>query len=367
MLLKTLPGNDRLYRYNEAAVLLFGGRRKVLSTAGHNGGYSEKLCAAFNHQSGYNYCEHPEDAPMTYEEYVTDLVENKLGLSLDSSVGMATIVSMENICIEQASYKDLTVTAAATASLEVNGGRVCDPAQYYEEKGKSVKIRAGTINIMLHVNADMSPGCMTRAVVTLTEAKTAAIQELLGSSLYSSGIATGSGSDSVMIISDAESDFKVTYAGKHGKLGEMIGITVKTAVKKALGKHMGLTAESQHSMEKRTFRYGLTKERYWDIYAGEAKERVSKADFIDRLDRLDVDDEMVTLTSLYVHLLDQLEWGLLKEKEAERAAVLLLREMAGYLGMDIDQEGEKYDRGPGPAERLSERFAAFMARAGGHV
>ena len=56
MLLKVLPGNDKLYRYNEAAVLMFGGKRKVLSTAGHNGGYSEALCAAFNHRSGYAYC-----------------------------------------------------------------------------------------------------------------------------------------------------------------------------------------------------------------------------------------------------------------------------------------------------------------------
>jgi hypothetical protein len=145
---------------------------------------------------------------------------------------------------------------------EVNGGRVCDPAEYYEEKGKENAAKIGTINIMLHVNTNMSSACMT--IVTLTEAKTAAIQELLGSSLYSHGIATGSGSD--IVIANADSDHVLKYAGKHGKLGELIGITVKNAVKKALALHMDLTPQSQHSIEKRTFRYGLCAEKYWERY-----------------------------------------------------------------------------------------------------
>lgn len=363
MQIYTLPGNDRVYRYNEAVVVLFGGKRNVLSTAGHNGGYQEGLTAVFNHQSGYNYCKHPEDAPMPYEEYVRDLVEHKLGLSMETSAGMATIVSMENVCIETESYRDLTVTAIATASLEVNGGRVCDPAQYYEEKGKSVNIKPGTINIMLHVNADMSPGCMTRAIVTLTEAKTAAIQELLGSSLYSSGIATGSGSDSVIVISNAESDYHVTYAGKHGKLGEMIGITVKTAVKKALDRHMHLTPQSQHSMEKRTFRYGLTKETYWDTYIAGQKAAVHKADFVHRLELLDRDGHMVALTSLFIHLLDQLEWGMLSGEEAKAAADILLRAMADYMG--IEENRQEDENGQKTAlQEMTGHFARLMAAAG---
>ena len=363
MKIYTLPDNDRVYRYNEAVVVLFGGRRKVLSTAGHNGGYQEGLEAVFNHQSGYNYCKHPEDAPMPYEEYVCDLTEHKLGLSMKTSAGMATIVSMENVCIETERYRDLTVTAIVTASLEVNGGRVCDPAQYYEEKGKSVKIKPGTINIMLHINADMSSGCMTRAVVTLTEAKTAAIQELLGSSLYSSGIATGSGTDSVIIISNAESDYRVTYAGKHGKLGEMIGITVKNAVKKALGKHMNLTPQSQHCMEKRTCRYGLTMEKYWDTYIDRQKPRVHKADFVHKLELLDRDGYMVAMTSLFIHLLDQLEWGMLSSEEVKAASKMLFCRMAEYMDLPEYEQEDKAGQENVLLE-MTDCFSQLMARAG---
>ena len=63
----------------------------------------------------------------------------------------------------------------------------------------------------------MTPGCMARALVTATEAKTAAIQELMGGSLYSTGLATGSGTDNMMIIADAESENQLTYAGETRK------------------------------------------------------------------------------------------------------------------------------------------------------
>lgn len=378
-LIYTLPTGDPVYRYQEAVVVMFGGKRKVLSTGGGNGGYTEHLQSVFNHQSGYGYCTNPEDAPVTYEEYITDFVNNRLGLSLETTTGMATIVSMENVCIEEASYKDLSVTAIVTASLEVNGGRVCDPAQYYEEKGKENMVRAGTINIMLHINANMTPGCMTRAVVTLTEAKSAAIAELLGSSLYSHGIATGSGSDSVIITADADSDFELTYAGKHGKLGEMIGITVKTAVKKALGKHMGLTPESQHSIEKRTFRYGLTQEKYWEAIQTENQVKslksspkdditlpvqISEQKFKDKLNFLDQDGLMVSCTSLYIHLMDQLDWGLLEPEETEEPAAMLLSRMAEHAGVRFLWRPLAKCGRPEAMEELAARFREFMILAG---
>lgn len=378
-LIYTLPTGDPVYRYQEAVVVMFGGKRKVLSTGGGNGGYTEHLQSVFNHQSGYGYCMNPEDAPVTYEEYITDFVNNRLGLSLETTTGMATIVSMENVCIEEASYKDLSVTAIVTASLEVNGGRVCDPAQYYEEKGKENMVRAGTINIMLHINANMTPGCMTRAVVTLTEAKSAAIAELLGSSLYSHGIATGSGSDSVIITADADSDFELTYAGKHGKLGEMIGITVKTAVKKALGKHMGLTPESQHSIEKRTFRYGLTQEKYWEAIQTENQVKslksspkdditlpvqISEQKFKDKLNFMDQDGLMVSCTSLYIHLMDQLDWGLLEPEETEEPAGMLLARMAEHAGVRFRWRPLAKCGRPEAMEELAARFREFMILAG---
>lgn len=165
----------------------------------------------------------------TYVEHMR-LVSKRLALDPDKVSGMGTAASMENAVVETMSFKELTVTAIVTGGIETNGGRAGDPADYYKPQPKPVKY--GTINIMLLLDCDMPEGVMARALVTCTEAKTAAIQELLEGSKYSNGIATGSGTDQTIIIANSASELYMEGAGKHSKLGELIGKTVKNAVKK---------------------------------------------------------------------------------------------------------------------------------------
>jgi len=72
---------------------------------------------------------------------------------------------------------------------------------------------------MLVIDADLPPGIMARALVTCTEAKTAAIQELMAGSNYSNGLATGSGTDQTIVIANPASELYFEGAGKHSKLG----------------------------------------------------------------------------------------------------------------------------------------------------
>ena len=60
----------------------------------------------------------------------------------------------------------------------------------------------------------------------------------------------------------------------------------------------------------------------------EQKEYLPRYAFEDELDSLKTGDTLVTCTSLFAHLLDQLDWGLLKPKEAWQVGNRLL-EMAG--------------------------------------
>ena len=166
-------------------------------------------------------------------------IEKSLGLNYETVAYMATIVSIESAVFSTQTYDELSVSAVATASLELNGGRVGEPATSYEKRGESIMLNPGTINIMVFVNADMSPGCLAQAMVVAVEAKTAVLQELLAGSMRSSRIATGSGTDNMMIIANTESDNLLTYAGQHGKLGELIGVTVMDAVRQSLDRHMG--------------------------------------------------------------------------------------------------------------------------------
>jgi len=82
-------------------------------------------------------------------------------------------------------------------------------------------------------------GGMARAVITATEAKTAALEDLKVPSTYTKGVqATGTGTDSMIIVSGTSGP-KVTYTGGHSKIGELIGKAVYEAVLEALEKQNG--------------------------------------------------------------------------------------------------------------------------------
>jgi len=49
MIIEKLPSGDEIHKYLRCLVVPFGGKRRVMSTAMHNGGYREDLTAVFNH------------------------------------------------------------------------------------------------------------------------------------------------------------------------------------------------------------------------------------------------------------------------------------------------------------------------------
>jgi len=147
----------------------------------------------------------------TYEEHMV-LIAQELGIEPKKTTVISTAASMDNTSIKVASYNGLDVTAIVTAGIETNSGRVGDPASY-DEREKKVDHKEGTINILLEINANLTEVAVTRTLVTCTEAKTAALQELMADSRYSTGLATGSGTDGTIIVSNADSEIYLTNAG----------------------------------------------------------------------------------------------------------------------------------------------------------
>lgn len=320
-LLCTLANGDAIYRYDKRIVIRFEQPRKVLSTSVLNGGYREDLQAVFNHDcSRGDNTDCTLRAP-TYGEHMR-LEARDLGLNPDTVTGMGTAAQMENVALITTKYETLTVTAIVTGGVEVNGGRVGDPATYFQPVDKAILPKPGTINIMLVIDADLPPGILARALVTCTEAKTAALQELMAGSNYSTGLATGSGTDQTIVIANPASALYLESAGKHSKLGELIGCTVKQAVKEALLKQTGLSPEMQHSVLRRLKRFGLNAETLWQEYVrnyGNTGRQIEQQQFFDCLYQIDRKQQLVTYTSLYIHLLDQLLWDLLSGEEVRQA------------------------------------------------
>lgn len=332
---------DELHHYKKALVLTFRDERKVLSTGPDNGGIHNDLKAVFNVDINPGAGMGCVMRGKTYEEHMDNIAVEDLGLDPAKCTGLCTAASMENVSIKTMHFDEFapfSVTAVVTAGIEHNGGRVGDKADWHESGEEFKEIYPGTINILLHIDADLDEGTLVRSLITCTEAKVAAIQELQAPSCSSRGIATGSGTDGVIVISNPKSKTRLTNAGKNSKLGEFIGKTVKEAVKEALSLQSGLNPQGQHDITRRLGRFGVTEDNLWAYYIEQEKGNLTRAEFMDRFDHKRKESRLVTNASLYAYLLDQLDWNLLDEEEVRQAAedIILYSGMKGQCSKDID-------------------------------
>ena len=170
-----------------------------------------------------------------YVMKVQEKIAKDLGLKSTDLAQMATAADMDNLAVVTKEYKPFVVTALVTAGAKTNAIRTG------VDEGKNIEGAEphGTVNIMILTNARLTDGAMTRAIVTVTEAKTAAFEDLKVPSTYTKTVqATGTGTDSVIVVSGTSGP-KVTYTGGHSRIGELIGKAVYEAVVEALGKQNG--------------------------------------------------------------------------------------------------------------------------------
>ena len=331
MNIKKLSSNDDLLIEEYNIKLTFNGKRNVLSTNSLNGGYREDLKVVFNNDSSKNKSIGCLMKGKTIEEHMK-VVAEEIGLNFLESTGMCTSAQMKNASIKEMSYKELTVTAIITAGIDVNGGRAGDPSGWYEENGNFIDLLGGTINIILFIDANLDENVLAGALMTATEAKVVAVSELLLPSKYSNGIATGSGTDKIAVVGNMESDFIISDAGKHSKLGELIGLTVIEGIKEALNLQTDANAKTQSNIFARMDRFGITEESVKQKLMNHTDFTISHMDFAGGIiEELNNNKEIVVYSSLYAHLIDQLQWDLLQYHETIAPAENILSLMYGGL------------------------------------
>lgn len=239
---------------------------RVVSTSGRTGGLNEQVTHLVNHQSmeaRMHMERHNLIARMSEDEY-HNLVAEELKLDPTRTAIMGTAANMNYLGRQSLEFRGLRVDAFVTAGVEGNATRPGDPAQWYEgEKGMEyIKPMSGTINTILVLNVPLTPAAMERAVVTMAEAKAAALLELGVASRYSSHLATGTGTDQFIIASPLDSSVRqVRWAGPHTKLGELIGNAVRQATVEALRWQNGMERSHTRSIPHALARFGLTEEK----------------------------------------------------------------------------------------------------------
>ncbi len=327
-MLLEFPAGEKVYRKDYSIVLKLPEGRRTLTTSWFNGGYREDLECIINNQIPRGVKNGEELEGGNVSAYLS-LLASKLGFDPLKSSGMLTAANMKNVAIISKGFRCLEVTAIVTGGVEINGGRVGDPASYYQEKGSHFPLN-GTINTILVINADLPEYVMSRVIMTATEAKTVALQELMVPSRYSQGIATGSGTDMIAVISDMTSQLKLTDAGKHSKLGELIGKCVIEATKKALEMQSELTPISQRNMLLRLERFGVDEAYCWKVASHMAGEN-RKMRFLKDMRELSLNPSLVAATSAITHIADEVSWGLLPETSARTMALALIRQLPDLL------------------------------------
>lgn len=225
--------------WEKTLVVTFPGRRRTLSTSD---GLVEAR-AALNHAAspllwekvGKEFMAENGRGGKAYTEFIRAKIAKDFNLQKADTTMMATAADMDNLAVVTKEFKPLTVTVLVTADAKSNAIRTgVDEGSYIEGEEPE-----GTINIMLLTNARLTDGAMARAIVTVTEGKTAALEDLKVPSSYSKNDqATGTGTDSVTIVSGLTGP-QASYTGGHSKLGELIGKATYAAVVEALGKQNG--------------------------------------------------------------------------------------------------------------------------------
>lgn len=147
----------------------------------------------------------------------------KVGVTKDY-LAMVTAAKIQNFSLVTQKLDDFSVSVAATAGCK-----------HGESAGEQIDVKeiCGTINIIVFINAKPSDSCMVAALITATEAKSAALRDLDVRSFYNGEPATGSITDSVTIAS-LDQGKAIVLAGPASKLGKAIGYCTRRAVTEAL-------------------------------------------------------------------------------------------------------------------------------------
>jgi adenosylcobinamide amidohydrolase len=258
-----------VFRLGRFVVVALSMPHRVVTTSSCVGGFSDSIRHLVNHQS----CEaagHDErfvkitEAGM--EGYHHSVCE-ELSLSPEATAVMGTAANMIYAAHEVASHENLRVDAIVTGGVEGNAATSGDPSQWAETPSGWAKLPhvAGTINTIVLVNQPLKPEAQIRAVLTITEAKSAALMELGISSRYSRDLATGTGTDQIClgapIISGA---YEYSATNAHSKMGELLGAAVRSATKDALRWQNGLEPSSTRSLNHALRRFGFSESSFLD-------------------------------------------------------------------------------------------------------
>jgi adenosylcobinamide hydrolase len=148
------------------------------------------------------------------------------------TVGLMTAVPMTQLIVDREQSGRVWVECFCTVGV-TNAVRAGEPL--LPTPAKSERHSLGTINIILVTNATLTMTAMVGAVQVATESKTGTLMHnKVRSTARKSSLATGTGTDAVVVASSLNGIHKLAYSGTHTEIGAMIGRLVTRCVQAGL-------------------------------------------------------------------------------------------------------------------------------------
>lgn len=201
--------------------------RTGISTSPSNGGI--QIYDGIFIQRLMQYIDHENELPGgSLGSYLSLVAQQE---RLNCGTGLITTAKMENFGHSIATGLD-TIEVYATAGVKGNAARAGEPPLYQEIENGFNPV-GGTINLLVFLSVSLPLGILARALITLTEAKSAILSEMGISSVTSGQAATGTSTDGIILVMNDSGPLR-TDVGTYSELGSLMATAAQQAIKQSV-------------------------------------------------------------------------------------------------------------------------------------
>jgi iron complex transport system ATP-binding protein len=220
------------YRIVGGTLLIeLGSAHRVLSSAPRGGGFTIAR-SILNHQVPANPAGRSPAVPAAKIRWSDpSRYLGTVGRRVEATppfVGLMTAVPMKQLVVLRDKQGDLWVECYCTVGV-TNAVKAGEPPVH--DDASKVVSRQGTMNLIIVTNAKLSRSAMVGVIQVATESKTGTLRDCRVRSATGLAMATGTGTDAVVIASPQAGPIKMTYSGTHTVIGSMIGRLIERAVR----------------------------------------------------------------------------------------------------------------------------------------
>jgi iron complex transport system ATP-binding protein len=148
----------------------------------------------------------------------------------EQAVGLMTAVQLEDVAIVMEEIDGIEFMAVVTAGV----GNAVDISKGHPT---NLPLQIGTINMMIFIDAHFTDGALVNGLMSATEAKVKAMQDLKIMDPETKTLATGTSTDAV-VLAVTQQGIQTPYAGSGTIVGKGIGHVVYQAVTQAILKYL---------------------------------------------------------------------------------------------------------------------------------